>query len=171
MPSTRARLACLALAAATATASAAFADTAYLDRFEGSWKGSGKVLRDVDPSPRSVSCSMASKRPDANHITLSGTCRALVVFTREIGADIRYDPASKRYSGTYTGAKSGPAALSGKQDGNAIVFAVRYGKPIFGDTDAVMTITNTGKGSFSLVVTDQVDGKTIQTSNVSFKKS
>lgn len=142
----------------------------YLDRFSGTWSGSGKVQRDIDPSPRSVDCSVSSKRPSANRISIDGTCRALVVFSRKMGAEISYNPSTGRYSGVYTGSKTGPARLSGRLQGNALVFNVDYGARVYDDTKAVMTITNSGNGAFRMVVTDKFKGKTIQTSNVSFSK-
>ncbi|KAB0680866.1 hypothetical protein [Aureimonas leprariae] len=151
--------------------SAARADASFLQRFDGGWQGSGTVQRDVDPSPRRVSCRVTGSRPTPNRVSITGTCRAAVIVTRRIGADIRYDPASKRFTGTYTGSTKGPAQVSGTQRGDALVLTMIYAVPIYGDRNATMTIRNAGNGQFSLVVTDKVDGADKQTSNVSFSKS
>jgi hypothetical protein len=159
------------LAAAALLPGAAFADASFLSRFDGGWGGSGTVQRDVDASPRRVSCRVAGSQPSPNRVSITGTCRAAVIVTRRIGADIRYDPASKRFSGTYTGSTKGPAQVSGTQRGDSLVLTITYAAPAYGDRTATMTIRNAGKGQFSLVVTDKVDGANRQTSNLSFSKS
>lgn len=145
------------------------ADARFLDRFEGGWGGAGTIQRDVDSTPRKVSCTLDGSRGGANTISLAGTCRALVVFSRSIGAKLTYDPSSQRYSGVYTGSSKGPAQLSGRQSGDSLVLDITYPQPIYGDRKAVMTIASRGKGGFSMVVTDKVDGANKQTSNFSFE--
>ena len=149
--------------------SPAMADAKFLDRFEGGWGGAGTIQRDIDSSPRKVTCTVDGARGGANSISLAGTCKALVVFTRSIGATLTYDPASNRYSGVYTGSTKGPAQLSGRQRGDRLVLDITYAKPVFGDRKAVMTIASNGKSGFSMVVTDKVDGANKQTSNFSFQ--
>lgn len=148
----------------------AAADAAYFDRFEGGWTGSGMIQRDVDPSPRKVSCNVSSARPSQNSISITGTCRAAVIFTRRIGAELTYDPGTKRFSGVYTGSNKGPAQVSGRLQGNALVLTITYAKPVYGDRTAVMTISNAGSGRFSMVVTDKVEGASKETSNIRFSK-
>ncbi|BDA85076.1 hypothetical protein Sa4125_26180 [Aureimonas sp. SA4125] len=159
----------LALIASAGAVAPAKADARFLDRFSGGWGGSGTVQRDVDPKPRQVTCSLEGERGNANSITLSGTCRALVVFSRSIGAELTYDPSSQRYRGVYTGSSKGPAQLSGRQRGDRLVLDITYPQEIFGDRKAVMTIASRGKEGFSMIVTDKVDGKDQQTSNFSFQ--
>lgn len=140
--------------------------TDFLQRFDGSFSGSGTVLRDVDPSPRNVSCRLEGSRPSPTSLTIDGTCRAAVIFTREIGAEISVD-ASGTFSGVYRGAATGPARLSGGQlNGDTLTMRLTYGAPIYGDSDATMTITNAGQGGFTMTVTDEIDGQTVQTSHV-----
>lgn len=61
--------------------------------------------------------------------------------------------SSGLYSGTYTGSKIGPAALSGRRQGDSVVLNVTWPKPVNGDTKAIMTITSTGNG-FTFAVDD-----------------
>lgn len=151
--------------------SVALADAGFLSRFDGGWGGSGTVQRDVDASPRRVSCRVTGSRPSPNRVSITGTCRAAVIVTRQIGADIRYDAGSKRFSGTYTGSTKGPAQVSGTQRGDSLVLTITYAVPSYGDRTATMTIRNAGNGQFSMVVTDKVNGASKQTSNISFSKS
>lgn len=148
----------------------ALADADYLTRFDGRFSGSGTVQRDVDPQPRRVSCRIDGRQSGPDALSLSGSCRAAVIFTREIGADIRYDPGSDRFTGIYRGSTTGPAQLSGgRLRGDTLTMALTYAQPIYGDRDAVMTIVNAGNGRFTMTVSDEVDGRTVQTSNVSLQ--
>lgn len=156
--------------AALALPGSALADASFLQRFDGGWRGSGTVQRDVDSSPRKVSCRVSGSQPSPDRVTITGTCRAAVIVTRQIGADIRYDNASRRFSGTYTGSTKGTARVSGRQQGDSLVLTITYPVPTYGDSTATMTIRNAGNGRFSMVVTDKVDGASKETSNISFSK-
>lgn len=169
MPSFRTIL--LAALLPLAVAGSARADADYLKRFEGSYSGSGTVQREQDSSPRNVTCSVKGTNPTPNDIEIAGSCRAAVIVTRKIGASIRFDPASQRFAGTYTGASRGPAQLrNGRLQGSTLVFDLVYPQTVHGDRNAVMRITNNGNGQFTMQVTDQVDGKPRQTSNVTLSR-
>ncbi|WP_062116997.1 hypothetical protein [Aureimonas sp. AU40] len=150
----------------------ALADASYFQRFAGSFSGNGTVQREQDSSPRRVSCSLTGAAPSANRLRIDGSCRAAIIVRREIGADIRYDPASQRFAGTYTGSSRGPAQLrNGRLRGDTLTLDLVYPQPVHGDRNAVMTIRNSGNGRFTLTVTDQVDGQSRTTSNVSLSRS
>jgi hypothetical protein len=102
------------------------AEDDFLGRFRGSWSGSGKVQREGNSQPRQVTCSVTGS-PAENRISAQGNCRAAVIFSRQIGVDLAYDPRSGLYRGTYTGSRIGPARLSGTRSG---------------DTQAAMVIRN-----------------------------
>jgi hypothetical protein len=144
----------IALAAAVAAlAGSAFASEAdYLKRFEGSFKGAGKVRTAADGSPYNVKCSVSGKSTETR-ISLDGTCRAMAVVTRKIGADLTVAPDGT-YSGVYTGSKIGPAAVQGRRTGDNVVLTVTWPKPVNGDQKAIMTISNSGNG-FSFAVDDE----------------
>ena len=61
-----------------------------------------------------------------------GTCRAMAVVTRKIGADLKVAPDGT-YSGIYTGSKIGPAQIQGRRSGNQVVLTVHWPKPVNGD--------------------------------------
>ena len=169
------RFACTRLAAALATMavglSVAHAEQPFFDRFDGSWRGNGQVQRDIDPAPRSVKCSLTGKRNGPNRMSIAGTCRAAVIFSRKIGADLTFDPKSQRFTGSYTGSATGPATLSGRLRGERLVLEITYAKVVYGDRKAVMTISNPGSRNFSMAVTDKVDGRDKQTSSLSFSRN
>ena len=130
------------------TASAAEAD--YLGLFHGAWSGSGTVIK--ASMPWQVSCR-ATGQPSENHIVIRGDCNVAIISVA-IAADITYDPATGRYSGTYIGAKVGPAHLSGKRSGSVVNLSITWPKPVNGDTRAKMVIENDGHGDLRIVVTD-----------------
>src|SRR5688572_943670 len=87
---------------------ASAAEDDYLDRFVGAWSGGGRAQRTFESDPREVECTAAGTRA-GNTITVSGTCRALLVFSRRVEVTIGYDAASDRYDGIYVGSRIGPA--------------------------------------------------------------
>jgi hypothetical protein len=142
----------LAAAAMLLPALSAQADeTGFLKRFDGAWSGTGLVQRKIEEGPHQVSCKMTGA-PTSDGVSISGVCRAAVIFSRQIRADLRYDPGSGRYSGTYVGAKVGPARLSGKRNGDAVILTIFWPKPVNGDKTATMTIRNPGDGNLRIVV-------------------
>lgn len=126
----------------------------FFGRFAGSFSGGGEVKRDARSGANQVQCTLTGQ-PTANGISISGKCGASI-FSRKVSADIRLDPASGAYRGTYVGADVGPAKLWGKRRGDSVVFVITWPKPVNGDTKAFMTIRNSGDGKLAISVTDQV---------------
>lgn len=144
------------------------AGPAFNERFEGTWVGSGTVMRDSDPQPRRVTCTIDGAA-EADRLALQGTCRAMLIFTRSIGADLAVD-ASGRYRGVYTGSRVGPAQLSGRVVGDSAVLAVRFPEGVGGGRQE-MTITHPpGADAFTLRVTDLVDGAPREITNLTFRR-
>ncbi len=165
-------LASALLGLATLAPGAAFADVSFLERFDGSFRGTGTVQREQDSSPRNVNCTVNGNQPAGNSLRIAGSCRAAVIVRREIGADIRFDPATQRFSGSYTGSTRGVSQLSnGRLRGDTLTFTLTYPVVVHGDRTAVMTIRNTGGGTFTLAVTDEVGGERRQTSNITLRRS
>ena len=165
-------LVAVAFAALAGTPALAQSDAAaFGKRFDGSWSGGGTVRTSADSAERSVSCSVKGSST-ATSVDVSGTCRAAVIVTRKIGASLTLDPATGRYTGTYTGSVIGPARLSGTRQGNRVNLVVTWPKAVNGDTTANMTITNAGDGRFSFVVTDRAEpgGPNVTVTRVNFSK-
>ena len=142
----------LTLPAAAAGASTPAGEQAFIDLFRGSWAGAGTVLK--FSAPLTVSCR-AVGRPTTNRVVIDGSCSVSIISVR-IGADITYDPQADRYTGTYIGAKVGPARVVGKRTGSTVNLAITWPKPVNGDTSARMTIENAGKGSLHLTIFDNL---------------
>ena len=150
--------------------SPALADATFVERFDGRFSGSGTIQREEDTAPRRVSCTVTGSQPSPRRLALSGTCRAAVIVRRAIGADIRYDAGSDRFSGTYTGSTKGTARLTdGRLTGDTLRFTLTYPVVVHGDRTATMTIRNAGSGTFSVVVTDEVDGTARETSAITLR--
>lgn len=143
-----------ALAFSCLTLPAQAGEPEFLSRFSGSFAGGGLVQRNAGEQPNKVSCTLTGKAT-ASRISMSGKCGAFI-FSKAISADIRYDARTGRYSGTYVGSAIGPARLSGKRQGNAVVLTITWPKPVNGDTKATMTIHNSGNGNLAITVTDRV---------------
>jgi hypothetical protein len=135
-------------------AHASVRETDFFGRFAGSFAGSGEVKRNARANPNQVKCTLTG-RPSADGVTISGQCGA-AIFSREVSAEIRLDPATGAYTGTYVGASAGPAKLWGRRRGDQVVLTITWPKPVNGDTKATMTIRNAGDGKLAIVVTDEV---------------
>ncbi len=159
------------LAALLSCSSAQAEESDFLQRFEGTFTGSGKVSRNETENPTNVRCTM-NGNASANGVSMSGTCRAAVIFSRKISADLQVD-SSGRYTGTYVGSSIGPARLSGVREGDAVNLTITWPQPVRGDTTANMTIRNAGDGQLAITITDEVPagGPRAQVSNISLSES
>jgi hypothetical protein len=150
----RAAAVALAVLAASYSLPSRAAEWDYLSRFAGSFAGGGTVQRSAKESPSQVTCKFVGQ-PSETGVSMTGKCGAFI-FSRSISADLRYDAATGRYSGSYIGSSIGPARLSGKRTGDAIVLTITWPQPVNGDTKATMTIRNTGNGRLAITVTDKL---------------
>ncbi|WP_139315253.1 hypothetical protein [Mongoliimonas terrestris] len=141
-----------ALFAAVSSAPAG-AQADILDRFNQRWSGKGSVQRNAESDPQTVSCDLSGKRT-GNQVAIAGTCRAYLVFSRTIAANLTIDPDTGAVTGTYTGSRVGVASLSGTIKGDTVELAMRWPKPVNGDTRAAMVIRTAADGSLRIVVSD-----------------
>jgi hypothetical protein len=117
----------------------------FLNRFAGSFSGSGQVKRNAQEDANQVQCTLTGLL-STNGISISGQCGAFI-FTKRIRVDIRFHPSSGRYIGTYVGSSIGPARLSGKRQDDVVVLKITWPQPVNGDTEATMRIHNPATGS------------------------
>lgn len=151
----RTGLAALLIGSAALSAHAQSGEAEFLGRFDGAWSGAGMVQRNAEENSTKVNCRMAGQSGE-NRVSIAGSCRAYLIFSRDIGADISFDPGSGRYSGTYTGSVVGPAALSGTRSGDAVNLTITWPTMVNGDTTATMSIHNAGDGQLRIVVADRI---------------
>lgn len=141
----------------------------FLKSISGNFVGGGTVRLRTSSAPISVKCSFQSKSGTDN-LMLSGRCRGLLIVSRSVSADIRV--RQTRYSGTYVGAGTGTANLSGRRFGDRITFAIRWAKDVNGDRDAVLTVQRTGPGGLRLTTTDRdpKNGSLVNTSELNLTR-
>lgn len=151
------------------SATGAIAQDAFNQRFSGQFSGTGTVLRPGEEQPRRVSCNVTGTG-DEDSVGLDGTCRAAVIFSRAISADLRFDPRTNRYSGIYNGSKNGPAQLSGQRQGDTVRLAIAYRAPINGDRVAMMMLRSEGDRRFRITVVDKVGGRDRETTDITFER-
>jgi hypothetical protein len=160
----------LAFACCLLVAGAAHADeAAFLHSLDGNWSGRGKVKVRITAPTIGVSCRFKSGSA-AQSLSLTGTCRGLLVFSRKIGAELKVHQG--RYSGTYIGAGTGPAALNGSRSGNAINLAIRWAKNVNGDRNARLIVEKIGRNGMRLTTTDMdlKTGRSVVTSQIDLER-
>ena len=165
-----ARLALAAGCLAAATAAAHGDEARFLRSLEGNWAGKGKVKVRIAAPVINVSCKFKSDTT-SKALSLDGSCRGLLVFSRKIGAELKVKGG--RYTGTYVGAGTGPSRLSGTRTGNAINLAIRWAKNVNGDRDAQLTVEKNGENGMRLITTD-IDlktGKSVVTSAIDLHRT
>lgn len=141
----------------------------FLQSLEGTWSGSGTIKVRTDASPVKVACKFTSEAADAS-LALDGYCRGLIVVSRSIEANLNAMGGS--YSGSYVGAGTGTAALSGNRRGNAIDLGIRWAKEVNGDRSARLTVEKVGGEGMTLTTVD-VDpktGKNVVTSRINLRR-
>ena len=153
-----------------AASAAQATEAAFLQSLDGNWSGKGTVKVRTNSSPINVTCKFNS---DATETTLSldGNCRGLVIVSRAIGA--RLKAVGTKYSGSYVGAGTGTAGLSGRRSGNAINLGIRWAKEVNGDRKAQMTVEKVGDNGMKLTTVD-VDpetGKSVVTSAITLARN
>ncbi|TPN88421.1 hypothetical protein FJ987_12095 [Mesorhizobium sp. CU2] len=164
-------IASLALAACLLSVTGAHADEAsFLHSLQGKFAGKGMVRIRTNSPAMNISCTFTSVAT-ANSLLLDGTCRALLIMSREIKADLKV--SGTKYTGTYIGSRSGPAGLSGSREGNAIKLDIHWAKIINGDRDADMTVEKTGPDSMRMMVIDMdpATKKMVVTSQIDLERT
>ncbi|PZM15448.1 hypothetical protein [Rhizobium tubonense] len=149
----------------------AHADEApFLKSLAGSWSGQGTVKVRVNAPTINVTCRFTSDTTAAS-LSLGGKCTSLAIFSRAISADLEANGPT--YSGSYVGAGTGTAGLSGKRAGDTINLGITWAKDVNGDRKAQMTIEKIGASGMRLTTidTDPKTGKPVVTSRIDLRRS
>lgn len=145
-------------------------EAAFLTSLDGNWSGKGTVKVRTNSSPVNVTCRFDSDATKSS-LSLEGNCRGLVIVSRAIGADLKVK--GSKYSGSYVGAGTGTAGLSGRRSGNAINLGIRWAKDVNGDRNARLTVEKVGANGMRLTTVD-VDpetGKNVVTSQINLRRT
>ena len=144
-------------------------EAAFLKGVSGSSPGSGTVKVRTNSGPVKVTCNFKSGSTE-NTLKLDGNRRGLVVVSRAISADLKI--ADGKYSGSYVGAGTGTAGLSGKRSSDKINLGIRWAKEVNGDRTANITIKKVGSQGMSLTTVDEdpETGKSVVTSQIDLRR-
>lgn len=140
-------------------------DAQFLTSLQGRYEGSGKVRLRTNLGPINVICSFRSSATTRS-LSLDGKCRGLLVVSRTVGAKLIRNGSA--YKGSYVGAGSGPAKLSGKRIGNSLKLIINWATEINGDRRAQLSVAKAGARGLTLTTTDKdpLSGKSVVTSMI-----
>jgi hypothetical protein len=147
------RLKVLALVAAlllpAAPALAGPAEVALLGKYEGSWKGTGKV---TGPDPGTVVCRLTLKAASGGRFTYSGRCS----FSSG-GASFRgtllYNDDANRFEASTSSTGISSTAI-GRKQGGGVVFSTTDTRTQMGSVSSTLSLTG-GKISMSFKLVDK----------------
>ncbi|WFU12007.1 hypothetical protein QA646_18855 (plasmid) [Rhizobium sp. CB3090] len=141
----------------------------FLQSLQGKWSGKGTIIRRIGTSPIDVTCIFAVTA-SAPSLSMRGNCRALLVVSRAISADLRVN--GQRYNGIYVGPSGGRSGLSGVRQGNTIDLVVHWAKEVNGDRTANMEIQKIGGNSLNLrtIDRDPKTGRSAITSDIALRR-
>jgi hypothetical protein len=157
---------CLLAGALIVVASAVQAEeSAFLKSLQGKWAGNGTVKMRTNAKPIAVSCRFDSSATDSS-FSLDGSCRGLLVISRTIGADLKFNGAT--YTGSYIGAGTGKAGLIGSRRNDSINLDIRWAKKVNGDRNAQLVLQKVGNNGMKLTTVDldPISGKPVVTSEI-----
>jgi hypothetical protein len=156
----------IALCGAFSISAAHAAPTSFFEDLSGSWSGSGKAYV-TKFGEVSANCRLSVSGGDTQ-ISMKGSC-GMLVFRQALGLTLK-NAGGNRFTGIYTGSKTGPAKLEGTLQDDRLVLNIRWGGLVNGDRTAKMVLERTGPNSFAQTVVDKVSGKTRSTSSFAFKR-
>jgi len=155
---------CLALAALPALpAVAGQAENTLLQKYAGSWKGSGNV---TGPDPGTVSCRLTMKGTTPGKLTYTGRC-SFTAGAASFRGGIVYNDANKRFEAS-SSAQGVATTTVGKRSGGGVVFSSSGMETRYGTASSSLSLTGGSiKMSFKLV---DKDGQTMA-SSITFAKN
>ena len=156
----------IALAGAFSITSASAAPASFFEDISGKWSGSGKAYV-AKFGEVSAKCQVSVSGADTQ-VAMKGSC-GMLVFRQALGLTLK-NTGGNRFTGTYTGSKTGPAKLDGILENDRLVLTIRWGGLVNGDRTARMVLERTGPNSFAQTVIDKVSGKTRSTSSFAFRR-
>lgn len=141
----------------------------FLVSLEGQYAGQGQVRLRTNKEPIDVSCTFTSTA-SASSLSLKGRCRGLLVVSRAVGVDLKISGGA--YRGSYIGAGSGPASLSGRRKGDTLDLAIGWAKEVNGDRRANLSVAKAGDDGLTLTTTDRdpSSGETVTTSRITLQR-
>lgn len=156
------------LAAALVTPPLA-SETLDIADISGAWEGEGFVQRDDRSEPVKVRCSIEGRQSEVQ-IGFEGSCRAMLIMKRDIGADIVLRDG--QFVGTYKGSRVGIADLNGTMTApNQLDLTMTFPRAVNGDDQATMRIERPDEGTFKVTTVDRMEsGVDVTTAQITFER-
>lgn len=96
-------------------------ETGFLSSLEGRFSGNG-TLQNAGGSSRSLKCQFNGDQEGAR-LSLDGSCSTAAIFSATIRIELRHDPRTGRYAGTFKESTGTVANLSGRRQGQRLTLA------------------------------------------------
>jgi hypothetical protein len=96
-------------------------EASFLRSLEGRFSGNG-TLQNADGSSRSLACQFKSGQ-QGSRLSLDGSCTTAAVFSTTIRIELRHDPKTGHYAGTFRESMGTVANLAGKRQGQRLTLA------------------------------------------------
>jgi hypothetical protein len=96
-------------------------EASFLNSLEGRFSGNG-TLQNAGGSSRSLKCQFEGDQ-EGSRLSLDGTCSTAAIFSATIRIELRLDPKTGRYAGTFRESTGTVANLAGKRQGQRLTLA------------------------------------------------
>jgi len=96
-------------------------ETGFLSSLEGRFSGNG-TLQNAGGSSRSLTCEFNGDQ-EGLRLSLDGSCSTAAVFSATIKIELRHDPKTGRYAGTFRESTRTVANLAGTRQGQRLTLA------------------------------------------------
>ncbi|KUL92881.1 hypothetical protein DK26_26545 [Bosea sp. WAO] len=117
----------------------------FLNALEGRFSGDG-TLQSAGGSSRSLSCEFKGDQQGLR-LSLDGSCRTAAIFSATIRIELRHDPKTGRYAGTFRESTGTVADLGGRRQGERLTPAFNEtAESVRPNPPATLTITRRQDG-------------------------
>lgn len=96
-------------------------EASFLSSLEGRFSGNG-TLQNAGGSSRSLKCQFNGDQ-DGARLSLDGSCSTAAIFSATIRIELRHDPKTGRYAGSFRESTGTVANLSGQRQGQRLTLA------------------------------------------------
>ncbi|MGW9331564.1 hypothetical protein [Bosea sp. NPDC055594] len=115
-------------------------EASFLNALEGRFSGDG-TLQNAGGSSRSLKCQFNGDQ-QGSRLSLDGSCRTAAIFSATIRIELRHDPATGRYAGSFRESTGTVADLGGRRQGERLTLAfTETAESVRPNPPATLTIT------------------------------
>ena len=132
-------------------------EASFLNALEGRFSGDG-TLQNAGGSSRSLKCQFNGDQ-QGSRLSLDGSCRTAAIFSATIRIELRHDPSTGRYAGTFRESTGTVADLGGRRQGQRLTLAFNEtAESVRPSPPATLTITRQ-EGGIALTLRGSQPGK------------